>query len=268
MTDTHSPPPRKRHNDQDRRQPSRKRQRRPGPPPPPPKPVCSICSDAKKSPSYKCPNCLALYCSVPCCKQHKEVCPGKPPEAAQIKNKNPYALPPELLRAPPRVYGDDDDDDDSVDEGWKITDDMKSALQHSDWLRKQLQDGGLKQLIQQIVASKNTQALQEVPARYPHFGVFLDKLSVVAGVLERNNGDDHDEAPLDEWLQRDWSQEDAAPQLTLKPIFRRTMPVFEPVDASSSDEEKNQDSSEEETSSGDSSSEDEESSKASGSDKG
>ena len=138
----------------------------------------------------------------------------------------------------------DDDDDDSLDEEWKITESMKSALKHSDWLRMELKDGGLRNLIKGIVTSSGGQkhlALKQVKERYPVFQSFLDKLLVLAGVLERQDGDE--EESLEEFLERDWDEE--RPALSLLPILRRKMPVFEPVHHSSSESDENESSSEE-----------------------
>ena len=48
---------------------------------------------------------------------------------------------------------EDDDDDSSLEEGFKITDDMKNALRKSTWLRNELQDGGLRDMISSVVRS-------------------------------------------------------------------------------------------------------------------
>ena len=134
-----------------------------------------------------------------------------------------------------RKYNNNDDDDDDLDEGWKITDEMKQALENSPWLRKQLQDGGLREVIRQVVASgEGLESQQQQQHRFPQFQVFLDKLLVVAGVLERE--DDTNE-PLEEWLESDWGQHNNnPPPLSLKPL-RRKLPTFPPVDVSSSDDE-------------------------------
>jgi hypothetical protein len=206
--------------------------------------LCCICSDAEKPPSYKCPKCRASYCSVLCCKEHKKICAGKSTDEQTISStsKSPFLLNLAPLEPPHRkrrhgVIGDDDED--SLEDGWKLTDEMKRAVEQSEWLHKQLQDGGLRDLMLQIVESKDVEALRQVQQRFPHFQVFLDKLLVVAGVLERENdaADGEDELePLQEWLARDWSQDSAPTQLSLKPL-RRKMPVFQPVDVSSSSNE-------------------------------
>ena len=243
---------------------------------------------------YKCPKCLAPYCSVICYRQHKEVCPGKKEttdEANTTGNGTKDAVPAAgettTEKSKSDNDGNDDDDDDiddrfssssddeSLDEGWKITDDMKISLKNSTWLRGQLQDGGLRAMISDIVKAdrkyKRHQRQQRQQERTggrgrgrgrgcggrgrgrgsynhhngsggslqrsgedvlaakrqenPKFDVFVDKVMIRAGVLERqqddpnrvtrtnsnnNNqrGDDDDDdvshEPIDKWLERPW----------------------------------------------------------------
>ena len=138
---------------------------------------------------------------------------------------------------------------------------MKTAVERSEWLRRQLQDGGLRTLIRQVVDSGgNPDALRLVQERFSQFQAFIDKLLVVAGVLGREQdpkNEEEEEEPLDEWLERDWSQDPAPHQLSLKP-WRRKMPVFQPVDASSSSSEEEEDSADEDSSSNSSEGESEE----------
>ena len=51
----------------------------------------------------------------------------------------------------------DDDDSDNDEPGWNITEDMKQMIQHSEWLRKELEDGGLRHLIEQIDAASDVE---------------------------------------------------------------------------------------------------------------
>lgn len=173
-----------------------------------------------------------------CCKEHKNVCPGKPPEESTVVVK-PASHPHAMSRSRPnprtgsrRLYnGDDDndDDDEDLDDGWKVTDEMKKAIENSQWLRNQLQDGGLREVIRQVVASGDGLEQQQPQHRFPQFQVFIDKLLVVAGVLEREADTGE---PLEEWLEQDWGHD--PPPLSLRP-WRRQLPTFPPVDVSSSD---------------------------------
>lgn len=218
----------------------------------PPKPTCAVCSGADKVPSYKCPKCRAFYCSVACCKEHKNICPGKPPEdessssnSISASKKSGIFSSLNLTQLQPfhkRDSSRKNEEEDSTNDGWKLTDEMKEATEKSAWLRSQLQsEGGLRDAIRQIVASQNLDALQEVKDKFPAFQMFLDKLLVVSGILEREQDIDETEIePLDEWLDRDWSQDPTPPQLSLKPLQRK-MPEFQPVNLSSSSDEEDED---------------------------
>ena len=212
------------------------------------KPTCTVCSDSEKTASYKCPKCRAIYCSVVCCKEHKKTCSQKPPETSSngssANGNNGTLASFNLLQFRPsngrKGRCDNDDDDNSLEDEWKLTDEMKRAVEQSDWLRAQLQaDSGLRNVIRQIAESRNAESIQQAKERFPSFQSFLDKLMVVAGILEREQElDDKEPEPLDEWLQRDLSQDPTPPRLSLK-LLRRRMPDFQPVDLSSSSEEEN-----------------------------
>ena len=59
-------------------------------------------------------------------------------------------------------YDDDDENDSHDDEpGWNITSEMKARIQQSSWLRKELQDGGLRQLIDTIDAASDAEEEEE-----------------------------------------------------------------------------------------------------------
>jgi zinc finger HIT domain-containing protein 3 len=155
---------------------------------------------------YKCPKCRIAYCSVQCCRAHKEK--GCQPNETPVTSKY---LPPNLLLRDipqnpiPRRKNQDDD----LEEGWKITDNMKIAMDSSDWLKKELHDGGLRQIIHEICLVSNTVAnggkthqelaLEEAKRNYPSFGTFVDKLLVLTGVLERQ----HTDTDLSQWLEED-----------------------------------------------------------------
>jgi hypothetical protein len=208
--------------------------------------VCKIVQEDNGPPKYKCPKCRASYCSVVCCRQHKTVCPGKDggqttaatttatmPGATTVAASNSNYT---IVNNNTIKHGDDnddsdseeeeDDDDDSLEEGFKITEDMKNALRKSTWLRNELQDGGLRDMISSVVRSgkkfkksqnnnnnkikknkkklkkkKQKQQQQQQHCPHPHdelaakrqdnqnFDVFVDKLLVLGDVLERRQGD-------------------------------------------------------------------------------
>jgi hypothetical protein len=226
-------------------------------------PCCSVChltsadDDTVCATKYKCPKCLAFYCSVACCKQHKEVCPKQqqplppPPsssstlqdkeEGTEGLNQEPTALlaaitkskylirpafnvelgndsdVPDQTGANVNQKNEDNDDSSSSsseeeEEGWTITEHMKCAMDRSDWLQKELADGGLQHIIHKIVTASNLvphhhkahhknkndgdydrtpqeEELERAKERYPNFELFLDKFLVLTGVLERQDDD-------------------------------------------------------------------------------
>ena len=139
-------------------------------------------------------------------------------------------------RSPRKESLDDESLDD--DDDWKIADEMKESVEKSTWLRDQLQDGGLRQIIIQVVNSRSTEALHQAQQRFPHFQQFSDKMLLVAGILKYDEEAGGEAiggiGSLKELLELDWN-ENGTPHLSLKPRQRK-VPVFRPVDVSSSEE--------------------------------
>ena len=260
-------------------------------------PACSVCNLASTETfcanKYKCPKCRAPYCSVACCKQHKENCTAageaKPPTKEDGPSVSKYlshggdaSIEEDTLEVTV-AHGDvereleEESDDDSLDEGYKINDSMKTALDRSDWLRNELIDGGLRKIIHKIVHSSNIvqengrtrqeEELERAKAAYPNFELFIDKLLVLAGVLERQRAvDDNDggtstggggndtignsdEQALEEWLNEDHTYEELQQSLVLKPIERPPRPKMTQSIERSSDESASSSSEDEESSS-------------------
>ena len=118
-----------------------------------------------------------------------------------------------------------------LEDGWKITTDMMDAMDKCDWLHQELADGGLRQMIFEIVSSSRIvngagqshqeEALARLQSTYPNFRTFITKLQVVTGVLEREptpTEEDDGLGPetIEEWLQR---RENLGP-VALKPLPR------------------------------------------------
>ena len=114
-----------------------------------------------------------------------------------------------------RRASQDSDDSNDDEPGWNITEDMKTRLRDSSWLKKELRDGGLRQLIEQIDGAsdddgeKNSserqmqmrvqrnrgvsvspRELELARTRHTHtkFASFIDKLLLTAGVLQPADG--------------------------------------------------------------------------------
>jgi hypothetical protein len=100
-------------------------------------------------------------------------------------------------------------EDNNLEEGWKITDEIKTAMDGSDWLKKELQDGGLRQVIHEVSSVWDTVAhggithqelaLEEAKRKYPNFEKFINKLLVLTGILERQGMQDD----VSQWLEGD-----------------------------------------------------------------
>ena len=123
-----------------------------------------------------------------------------------------------------RARRNEDQDSDDDEPGFNITEEMKQMIQRSEWLRKELEDGGLRHLIEQIDAASdveeedddnndnnrrknwgrngqqkhkkngNTEISQRVLAlartkhSHPKFAAFIDRLLLTAGVLTDGSG--------------------------------------------------------------------------------
>lgn len=187
---------------------------------------CTVCGlvDGK----YKCPKCRESYCSVNCCKKHKESCSvvlessvaTSKEQTSKTHTSRPqeskYLAADELTRDPlenairRRKICEENEDD--VDEGWCITTQMMDMIDNSEWLRKELEDGGLRQLIAEIDCADDVEdqsrnnvrnyrkasklgaepeltqreiVFMRIKQTNPKFSEFIDKLLLVAGVLQK-----------------------------------------------------------------------------------
>lgn len=179
-----------------------------------------------------------------CCKEHKEKCPAliknnnvKNSAESQsnndhddeIKSQPSKYLPSDELTADPienamrrrKMIDDGDSDDDSIEEDeWRISKEMMDRLDSSAWLRKELTDGGLRQVIAAIdnanwddqkhekkkrkhfsidqtrELTPREAALERAKHSNPKFAKFVDKLLLTVGVLVDNGKADDDIAAL------------------------------------------------------------------------
>lgn len=137
-----------------------------------------------------------------------------------------------------------------LDDGWKLTSEMKEALHGSPWLERELQDEGLRQALCRIVSASHNvvgshhhhrginvdtaneteqeQLLRQKRTSCPAFAAFLDKAMVVAGVLERQ-GKEAD-TNMEEWLEQKTNTQGPLNNVSLKPLpSRQRPPTFLPV---------------------------------------
>ena len=142
------------------------------------------------------------------------------------KRKSKY-LPSDSLTADPlenavkrrRMLDEDGSDSDDEGTGWRLTREMMDRIDSSQWLRNELADGGLRQLISEIDSadeaaaargsyhkrrnnnsrnrfadmgkvkmSPRELALEKARRTNPTFGRFMDKLLLTAGILTTPDG--------------------------------------------------------------------------------
>jgi hypothetical protein len=261
---------------------SRNRKRK-APTAPEPDPKCSVCD--KGPPKYKCPKCRATYCSIACCKKHKEGELCQPDAALEAKQsadgkRSKYSaaavylsstLPSTYIQAVPRAqYSDSRNsslDQNIEDEDWKISSAMTEAMHSSAWLQDELQDESLRQILTSIVNASNlvrrhkTTTLQEecmeqLKNASPAFQLFIDKLLVMTGNLQRP-ATLGDASSLETWLRESTSVKHSEGPLVFKSLPSKRPPAstLPPVQADASSE--NDKSSSSDSDSEDSSSSDE-----------
>lgn len=139
---------------------------------------------------------------------------------------------------------EDEDYDEDDREGWRITREMMDRVDGSQWLKSELADGGLRQLIydidfadekEEVGKTTNTKrkrnrmgiipemtarevALEKAKLSNGKFATFLDKLLLEAGVLKKNTtGETEEEAVLSSLLH---PEENLGP-LSLVPIAKK-----------------------------------------------
>ncbi len=265
---------------------------------------------------YKCPKCRLPYCSVKCCKEHKLKCPAvvtkdksKKGEGndnsktktspnsntSTFKNTSKYLSAEQLNRDPlgnsikrrKMLEEDEDSDYDESDdqEGWRITRDMMDRLDNSSWLRKELEDGGLRQIIAEIdyadakdqeeqnasgaSSSKKRKkpgmnkmgkpveltprevALLKAKLTNPTFQKFMDKLLVTAGVLIEDVKTDEEIASL---LLSGQNPDNCIGRVTLVNVVKNRREMLKNDEPGQTDSSISDDDEDSETSDGDSSS--------------
>jgi len=251
--------------------------------------ACGVCDDGVAK--YKCPKCRFPYCSVKCCKEHKESCPalkstdgssydkmnarkcaaklssidGTPSQSEEISK---YLSAEQLTRDPlensvrRRRMLDESDEEDDLDDSWRITRDMMDRIDNSEWLRKELSDGGLRQIIAQIdMANDNMDnyergrrkrpklgtepdpspreiALMKAKHTNPKFSNFVDRLLLTSEVLVE--GEKTKEQEIASLLL---GKNEFVGPVSLAPLQKRTLKKFDNEEPNIAGSDDNDDSS-------------------------
>lgn len=153
---------------------------------------------------YKCPTCHLRYCSVACCRTHKETpCEKKEPAsaAAAVAGKKRgrdtaaddfFPVPSSIARRHHRdvAAAKAKQDQQEEEEDWPVlTDDMRKALSESKWLRSALEDSTLCILLADIDGdAQRGRKLREALGQYPDLKGFVDRLLLEVGALKYEDG--------------------------------------------------------------------------------
>ncbi|CAG5135607.1 unnamed protein product, partial [Candidula unifasciata] len=136
---------------------------------------CVVCS--VQTTKYRCPQCLLRYCSLACCKTHKESCvkPTNDPkadvttqvitQAPQLKGQDFFSRERELL-IQSKVNEDEEHD--------CVPDELLQQLEHSSELKEILGNPHLRALLENLVKSDKPETAMAEAMREPIFTEFAD----------------------------------------------------------------------------------------------
>lgn len=163
---------------------------------------CEVCCAEGSQGKYKCPTCHLRYCSVACCRTHKETpCEKKDPRRAAIAGAGKkrgrgaaadgfFPVPSSIARRHHRDVAQAAQGQKEEEENWPVlTDDMRKALSESKWLRSALEDSTLCSLLTDIDGNPHrVDKLREALGHYPDLKGFVDRLLLEVGALKYENG--------------------------------------------------------------------------------
>ncbi|XP_071722053.1 uncharacterized protein [Rutidosis leptorrhynchoides] len=138
---------------------------------------CQVCNEAQSK--YKCPNCVAPYCSLVCFKKHKEI-PCVKPESSETKIgqfhdlgffKHLVCSPALLVQRPLKV-----------DEPSEVLQKLQlESIASSSEIRMALRDEKLQKLIQDIDSSPDADHQLDKAMESEEFRMFTEKILSAVG---------------------------------------------------------------------------------------
>ncbi|NXL55866.1 ZNHI3 protein, partial [Chordeiles acutipennis] len=138
---------------------------------------CGVCGAAGAA-KYRCPRCAAAYCSVPCCRAHKERCtprprPGPPPCSSAVPPAgSPWSLEDILAE------GDEQD---------RVPLEKLELLGESAELRNLLLNPHLRQLLLTVDQAEDKSSLMKKYMQEPLFVEFADCCLRIVEPPEKEN---------------------------------------------------------------------------------
>ncbi|XP_069730221.1 zinc finger HIT domain-containing protein 3 [Phaenicophaeus curvirostris] len=143
---------------------------------------CGVCG-ADGAGRYRCPRCAAAYCSVPCCRTHKERCaperaetPGPRPRAAEGQPRSSLAGPPPLED----ILAEGDEQD-------RVPLQKLQLLGESEELRGLLLNPHLRQLLLTVDQAEDKSSLMKKYMQEPLFVEFADCCLRIVEPPEKEN---------------------------------------------------------------------------------
>ena len=124
--------------------------------------VCVICGGGNK---YRCPRCRVRYCSLKCCSLHKSPC-----------NENTPADPLIIITEAPVAIKNVNSNAEASLDGKLLSEEQKSSLASSQWLKNSLRSKRLQREIDFILTSTDRQEALKKSRRNHEFNEFVDKL--------------------------------------------------------------------------------------------
>ncbi|KAG1690555.1 hypothetical protein DVH05_028058 [Phytophthora capsici] len=122
--------------------------------------LCAVCEAAEAK--YKCPTCRAPYCSLVCCKKHKET-PCEPAPAPEKPQE-----PPQPALAPATAMDEED-----ADPAEKLTDEQMNVLRTCDGINEMLSNPAITQALTQIDSTQDKMKALEKALLDPTFAKFM-----------------------------------------------------------------------------------------------
>ncbi|NXI39234.1 ZNHI3 protein, partial [Galbula dea] len=143
---------------------------------------CGVCG-AGGAAKYRCPRCAAAYCSVPCCRTHKERCtpePKREQERAAVGQVFPGGPNAESPWSVEDILTEDDEQD-------RVPLQKLKLLGESEELRTLLLNPHLKQLLLTVDQAEDKSSLMKKYMQEPLFVEFADCCLRIVEPPEKEN---------------------------------------------------------------------------------
>ncbi|XP_064250966.1 zinc finger HIT domain-containing protein 3 [Passer domesticus] len=143
---------------------------------------CAECGAAGAA-RYRCPRCAAAYCSVPCCRSHRERCApaARREEEEEEEEEEAGRGSPPGPGAPEDIPGEEEEQD-------RVPPQKLQLLGESAELRELLRNPHLRQLLLGLERARDRSALLRRLMREPLFAEFADCcLAIVEPPEEKEN---------------------------------------------------------------------------------